>query len=130
MKGIVTLDAGILVALERDDRRARATLASLVRSGWLPTVPAVVVAEVWRGPRQARLARVLGASRIEPLDEATARRAGLLNARAGRDDPVDAVVVVTAATHGGQLWTLDPDLRELAEHLPAGGPPLTVRVDR
>jgi predicted nucleic acid-binding protein len=93
-------------------------------------VPAVVVAEVWRGPRQARLARVLGASRIEPLDEATARRAGLLNARAGRDDPVDAVVVVTAATHGGQLWTLDPDLRELAEHLPAGGPPLTVRVDR
>lgn len=130
MKGYVTLDAGILVALDRGDHRTRTTLASLVRAGWLPTVPTMVVAEVWRSPRQVLLARALRSSRIQPLDDDTARRAGLLNARAGRDDPVDAVVVVSAAAHGGQLWTRDPDLCDLTDHLPTGGPPLTVRLDR
>ena len=130
MKGYLTLDAGVLVALDRGDRATEDTLTAFVTRGWLPLIPSVVVAEVWRSPRQVRLARVLGTSRVEALDDDTARDAGLLNARAGRDDPVDAVVVVTAAARGGQLWTRDPDLHGLAGHLPPDGLPLAVRLDR
>jgi hypothetical protein len=72
----VTLDAGALVALERNDREMCSPLKRLVMDGTSPTVPTVVLAHVWRdGARQANLARALKHSQLEPLTEDLAREA-------------------------------------------------------
>src|SRR5512139_3185766 len=56
----LTLDAGALIALERNDRRIVALLARARHHGWALVVPEGVVGQVWRdGKRQARLARLL-----------------------------------------------------------------------
>jgi hypothetical protein len=74
------LDARALIAVERRNRAMLADLA-VIRYKIPAFVPAGVVAQAWRGtPRQHDLA-VLFASqcvRVEPLDEATALRIGLL----------------------------------------------------
>lgn len=57
----LTLDTGALLALERGDSRVRALLRRALESGIGFSVPAGVVAQSWRGgPRQARVARLLG----------------------------------------------------------------------
>jgi hypothetical protein len=127
MTGFCTLDTGALIALDRGNRGTTDLVRRLVAEDWLPVVPAPVVAESWRSPRQVVLARTLASSRVVPLDADLARRAGELNGRAGLDDPVDAAVVVTAAALGGLLLTADPHLSVLVGHLPPGGPPLVVR---
>jgi len=45
----LTLDAGALIAYERGDRRIRRLLKIAFGRGVTPTIPAVVLAEVWRG---------------------------------------------------------------------------------
>lgn len=122
----LTLDTGALIAIDRGDERARAWLEAALRRGELPTVPAVAVPEAWRdGSRQARLARFLARTEIEPLDGELAQRAGELQARTGTDDPVDAVVAASAASRGDQLLTSDPDdMQALADDL------RTIRVKR
>lgn len=127
MSGFCTLDTGILISLDRGDPTVSATLRRFTDTGWVPVVPSVVVAEAWRDPRQVGLARALRHSSVVTLDDSIARRAGELNGRARLDDPVDAVVVVTAAERGGVLLTSDPDLAVLVDHLPPGGPPLLLR---
>lgn len=60
----------------------------------VPTVPAPVVIQAWRGGgRQARLARLLAGCDVEVLDDDRARAAGTLLGRAGSTDAVDACVV-------------------------------------
>jgi hypothetical protein len=60
----------------------------------VPTVPAPVVAQSWPGSdRQALLARLLSGCAVEALDDAQARAAGALAARAATSDIVDASVV-------------------------------------
>lgn len=81
----------------------------------VPVVPSPVLVEVWRGARQARLGQVLRHCRVETLDDAGARRAGVLRGLAGTDDPVDAVVVASAASRGDVVLTSDAaDLTHLA----------------
>lgn len=112
------LDAGALIAIERDDRRVaglielgRRAAASLVT-----TVP--VVGQAWRdGTRQARLARALAMIDLRPVALQDAKEAGELLGRAGSSDVVDALVALLAMP-GDQLLTSDAD--DLAQLLDAG----------
>jgi hypothetical protein len=113
----LTLDAGALVAFERNDRRLVALLARSLERGFSLAVPAGAVGQVWRdGRRQARLARFLGSDGvdIEILDDQRARHAGQLCGVRGTSDVIDASVVLCARARGHQIVTSDPDdLRHL-----------------
>lgn len=103
------LDAGALVALERDDRSMWRRLKAALLSGNPPMTHGGVIAQVWRGGagRQTRLARALQAVETVPLDEELGRRAGVLLARSGLIDAIDAALAAMAA-HGDQIITSDP----------------------
>jgi hypothetical protein len=56
----LTLDAGSLIAYERGDERIREILTVAYARGLVPTIPAIVLAEVWRrDARDARVARLI-----------------------------------------------------------------------
>ncbi|RAX20874.1 PIN domain nuclease [Actinomyces sp. Z5] len=121
----LTLDTGALLALERGDARMRALLRRAVEAGIALAVPAGVVAQAWRGgPRQARIARLLGdpAVQVIPLDDVAARAVGLLCGRSGHPDVIDVHVVLHAREQGhavvtsdpGDLHAVDPGLRLIA----------------
>jgi hypothetical protein len=108
----LTLDAGALIAFERNDRRVVAMVARALANGVRLAVPAGVVGQVWRdGRRQARLARLLGSRvvDIEPLDDQRARAAGQLCGVAGTADVIDASVVLCAKARGHGVLTSDPE---------------------
>jgi len=118
----VTLDAGALIAFDRNDRRVVTILARALERHVSIVIPAGVVGQVWRdGRRQARLARLLGSSNItvEPLDDSRARAAGQLCGVRGTTDVIDASVVLGARARRQPILTsdladlrrLDPDLR-------------------
>lgn len=110
-----TLDSGALIAADRGDRRFWEFRDLPGEEGEIPVVLAVVLTEVWRGARNANLARALRGCRIDPVDEDLAKAAGILCGRAGTADPVDALVVASAARRGDDIVTTDPDdLRTLA----------------
>ncbi len=117
------LDAGAVIALARNDPRARAFLRRAIELDAEVRVPAVVLAETLRGnPRDAPVHRVLNAvSDSVPIDEAIGRRAGALLGRANRSDTVDAIVVAEAIEAGGaRILTGDPiDLSTLADGEPS-----------
>ncbi len=111
----LTLDAGALVAADRNDRRFWSYWAEAVARGVVPVIPAPALSQAWRSPRQARLAQIVNAAFVDPLDEASAKRSGELCARAKTSDVVDAAVVTSAARRGDAVLTSDPkDLRRLA----------------
>jgi predicted nucleic acid-binding protein len=111
----LTFDAGMLVALDRGDRRQWARLEAAALTGTPPVVPAPVVTQVWRTSRQANLARALKACTIEAVDDDLARRAGELCAVAGTRDAVGAIVVASAARRGSTVVTSDiGDIARLA----------------
>ncbi|HVL94107.1 MAG TPA: hypothetical protein VM264_12295 [Acidimicrobiales bacterium] len=119
----MTFDTGVMVALDKDNREAWTALKTYVRSGRIPTIPTVVVAQAWRdGTRQARLAKALKHCRAEALDEGAARAVGELCGRAGTADVVDAAVVVGAFRRRDVVLTGDArELELLASYLPARG---------
>lgn len=113
----LTLDAGALVALDRNERREWARLDAAVVEGFHPVIPAPVVTQVWRSPRQANLARAIKLCKIESVDLDLARAAGELCAAAGTDDAVDALVVASAARRHDFVVTSDAkDIARLAAH--------------
>jgi len=90
----VTYDTGALVAAERNDRRMWALHAGFLAEEVVPTVPAPVLAEAWRGGgRQASLSRLLALCEIEGMTDEQARRVGVLAGKAAHDDVVDVTVV-------------------------------------
>ncbi len=106
----LTLDAGALIAFERNDRQVVGLLAQALAHGLTITVPAGVVGQVWRdGRRQARLARLLGAPDVvvEPLDDERAREAGQLCGVRGTTDVIDASVVLAARRRGDRIASSD-----------------------
>jgi hypothetical protein len=108
----LTLDAGALIAFERNDRRLVALIAQSLEHGYSLAVPAGVVGQVWRdGRRQARLARFLGSDmvQVETLDDQRARHAGQLCGVRGASDVIDASVVLCARARGHRIATSDPD---------------------
>jgi hypothetical protein len=71
---------------------------------------------VWRGGngKQVPLARLLASVDVIPVDDVLGRRAGLLLARTGSTDAIDASVICLAQD-GDDILTSDPaDLRALA----------------
>ena len=111
---MLVLDAGALIALDRNDRGAWAMLRVAADDATTVLVPAGVIAQAWRdGRRQALLSRALSHCDEVPLDGVVARAAGLLCGRAGTTDVIDASVAVTAAgvaRHGDvAIITSDPD---------------------
>lgn len=105
----VTYDSGALLAAERNRRDVWTIHAEALARGMRPVVPAGVLGQAWRGGPQAHLSRLLQACRIEELDEARARTAGVACAKAGSADVVDASVVVGAVSRGDLVVTSDPD---------------------
>ena len=117
----LTLDSGALIAYERGDRRVIVHLKEAQGRGADLTIPAVVIAEVWRGgPRAARLSMLLEACVIEPLSEKRARLAGEAIAAVGSAGAIDAIVMASASTRGDWVLTSDPeDLGRLRGYFPA-----------
>ena len=115
--GGVTYDTGALVAAERDSRRMWALHAGYLAEEVIPTVPAPVLAQAWRGgPRQASLSRLLRMCDTEPMSEELARNAGVLAGRSDHDDIVDVCVVEGAARRGDAVVTSDvTHIRKIAE---------------
>jgi predicted nucleic acid-binding protein len=108
----VTLDAGALIALDRDDRRVVALLARAQETSAGVTIPATALAQAVRNPaRQARLARLVRqpATDVVALDRVDATGVGRLLAASGTADVVDAHVVLCARRTGQAVATSDPD---------------------
>lgn len=116
MRG-ATLDAGALIALDRDDRRVVVLLARAAEVGARMTVPATALAQAIRRPaRQVRLARLLRqpTTDIAPLDGPDATSVGILLAASRTADIADAHVVVCARRARQAIVTSDPgDLQRL-----------------
>jgi hypothetical protein len=109
----LVLDAGAFIAFERGDAAVAHRLSAARREnvGLVTTAP--VVAQVWHSARQVILGRLLVATEIDAPNEATARRAGELLAKAKTRDVVDALVI-GLARDGDLIVTSDPDdLRKL-----------------
>jgi predicted nucleic acid-binding protein len=113
----ITLDAGGLIGLDRDDRRVIVLLARAAEANGRITVPATALAQAIRRPeRQARLARLIRQpmTDVVALDRVDATNVGRLLAASGTADIADAHVVVCARRRGQRIVTSDPDdLRRL-----------------
>lgn len=107
------LDAGALIAVDRNDRRIIDLVNLAWRTGRAVLVPAGVLAQVWRsGPRQARVARVVNTKNttVVALKEDDAKAAGVLCGETGTADVIDAsVVVVARGNPTAVVVTSDPD---------------------
>ena len=116
MSGI-TLDAGALIALDRNDRRVIALIARATERGMRVTVPATALAQAMRNPaKQARLCRLIrqAGTDVIALNALEATAVGLLLARSKTADIADAHVVVCARRAGQAVVTSDPgDLRRI-----------------
>jgi len=113
----VTLDAGGLIALDRDDRRVVVLLARACETGARVTVPASALAQAIRRPdRQVRLSRLIRqpTTDVISLDRVDATNVGRLLAASGTSDIADAHVVICARRASQPVVTSDPgDLRQL-----------------
>ena len=97
MTPALVLDAGALIALDRNDRATWAMLQVSADSGTIIQVPAGVVAQAWRdGARQVMLSRALTHCDEVPLNGSVARLAGLLLSRSRTSDVIDATVALAA----------------------------------
>ena len=102
-------DAGVLVAADRNERRAWAEHKARLELGVVPLVPALVVAQVSRSPQQTQLWRFLAGCVVVPLGETEAHEAGRLLGITKTSDVVDAVVVTTALRQRAAILTSDLD---------------------
>ena len=105
----VIYDAAVLVAADRNDRRAWAEHKARLELGVVPSVPAPVVAQVSRSPQQAQLRRFLAGCVVVPLGESEAHDAGRLLDKSRTTDVVDAAVVTIALRLKTMILTSDPD---------------------
>jgi hypothetical protein len=103
------LDAGALVAVDRDDRAMIARLRASQRHGLELRTNAMVVAQVWRDRHglQVNLSRLFRAVDVRAVSQQDGRDAGVLQAAAGTADAIDATVVLLAAP-GDRILTGDP----------------------
>ncbi len=108
----ITLDAGGLIAVDRNDRRLLVLLARAQEVGARVTVPATALAQAIREPeRQARLSRLVRQPNTDVvgLDRVDATNVGRLLAASGRTDIVDAHVVICARRARQPVVTSDAD---------------------
>jgi predicted nucleic acid-binding protein len=103
-------DAGVLVAIDGNDRRMWAIHHLALEEGRRLLVPAVVVGQAWRDlRRQVQLGRFLHSCEVAPVGLELAKAAGVLCGKAGTRDVVDGVVVTIALAYGAIVFTSDPD---------------------
>jgi len=105
----VVYDAAVLVDADRNERRTWAEHKVRLELGVVPLVPAPVVVQISRSPRQAQLRRFLTGCVVVPLGETEAHEAGWLLGLTKTADVVDAVVVTTALRQKATILTGDPD---------------------
>lgn len=106
------LDSGAVIALARNDARARAALTAAHGVGVRVSIPSVVVAETVRGAaKDAPVNRIIHAvGEVLPAEESTGRIAGGLIGSTKSQSTTDAVIVATAIEAGGAvILTGDPD---------------------
>ncbi|HXR23491.1 MAG TPA: hypothetical protein VN786_13125 [Acidimicrobiales bacterium] len=108
----ITLDAGGLIAVDRNDRRILVLLARVQETGARVTVPATALAQAIRQPeRQARLSRLVRQPNTDVvvLDRVDATNVGRLLAASATTDIVDAHVVICARRTRQPVITSDAD---------------------
>lgn len=105
----VVYDAAVLIAADRNERRAWAEHKVRLELGAIPLVPAPVVAQVSRSLQQSQLRRFLAGCSIVPLGESEAHEAGRLLGMTRMTDVVDAVVVTVAMRNKAVILTSDMD---------------------
>jgi hypothetical protein len=108
----VTLDAGALIAVDRNDRRVIVLLARARETGAIITVPATALAQAIRQPEpQVRLARLVRqpTTEVVPLDRVDATNVGRLLGATGTSDIAHAHVVICARRSRQRVVTSDPD---------------------
>jgi hypothetical protein len=121
----LVLDAGALIAIDRQDRAVGALLRVVQRERLPVRTSAAVLAQVWRdGSLQANLARVLSGVAVAPLDSFAGRSVGELLARTRTADVVDGHLALTVRPEDTVL-TSDPD--DIKKILRARRVPATVR---
>jgi predicted nucleic acid-binding protein len=106
---VIVYDAAVLVAADRNDRRAWAEHKARLELGVIPWVPAPVVAQVSRSPQQVQLRGFLAGCTVVPLGESEAHEAGRLLGKTRTTDIVDAAVVTIALRRKATILTSDPD---------------------
>lgn len=117
----VTLDAGALIALDRQDRKVLRLLQDATERAVALTIPGTVLAQAIRNPsRQSQLMRLVRQPNVAvaPLDRVDATAVGRLLAVSGTSDIADAHVVVCARRSRGAVLSSDAgDLRQLDSSL-------------
>ena len=129
--GRVILDSGGISALAAGNTTARAVVVRARREGRLVVIPAPVLTEVNTGSRDhAHIDRVV--NQVDQMIETTperAKEAGVLRARSGVLDVVDAIVVAEAVSVlPAVILTSDPD--DIAALVDAAGASDRVTVIR
>ena len=106
----LVLDAGALIALERNDRAMWRRLKSALQRNEITMTHGGVLGQAWRGrgPRGALLSVALASVDVRSLDEDLGKRSGELLARAKKNDVIDAALVLIS-TDGDVIATSDPD---------------------
>jgi predicted nucleic acid-binding protein len=117
---MITFDTGALIAIERRRDRMLRVARAAEQTATPIVVPAVVLAEWWRGRPSARMTMLLEGVRIEAVDAVLARVAGEAMAAVPAATAIDALVMASAALRGGVVYTSDvDDLERLGRHFPA-----------
>jgi predicted nucleic acid-binding protein len=119
MSAGITFDAGALIGLERRRQRILQIVKLAAADGVAVTVPAVVIAEWWRGRSDLRES-ILGGVRIEETSEELAKVAGEALAAVPGATSIDAIVMASAARRGDAVYTSDVhDLERLTSYFPS-----------
>lgn len=108
----VALDSGALSGAAAGNVRVRAELALAEQLGVEVHICSVVLAETLRGHRRdAAVHAVLAGVSQDPVTPQLGRSAGELLGQSSRDDTIDSIVAVSAASLGRRvrLLTGDPD---------------------
>jgi predicted nucleic acid-binding protein len=110
----VVYDAGVLIAADRSQRRVWAEHRVRLEAGVVPLVPAPVVAQASRSPKQAQLRRLLRGCEVIAFDEAGAHTAGALLGKTRTRDVVDASVAELSIRRQADIVSDDAeDIRRL-----------------
>ena len=120
--GRVVLDSGGVSAIAHGSALARAVIIRARREGRLVVIPAPVLTEVYTGRRDhAHIDRVV--NEVDQMIETTperAKQAGVLRARSGVLDVVEAIVVAEAVS-GLPAIVLTSDLDDINALVDAAG---------
>jgi hypothetical protein len=106
----LVLDAGALIAIERNDRAMWRRLKMALHSSEIPVTHAGVVGQTWRGrgSRSALISLALASIDIRALDENLGKRSGELLGRVKKNDVIDAALVLISSD-GDTIATSDSD---------------------